>query len=358
MKLGVDVSWMVGQYRGMGRFGRQLVDPVSDQVVALAPTGVSTTDWPCVSHGRGFFPWWEQVELPRLCRSEQLDYLLCPYNTGPLRSLGSTRVIAVIHDLIFMEPWSVLPPSRSPYQVLGRLYRRQVVPAFAKRADTIVTVSNYSKLRLLEAFSFAPEDIHVIPNAISDIWFRNPIPLDLRSNYLFTVAGEQPSKNVPRLLNAFAQSRLWDEEGAELRIAGIKSAQHKDFIELCHALKIDRHVTFLGFVSDEDLIELYRNARAFVFASTFEGFGIPLLEAMASGTPVASSNTTSMPEVVGPHAVMFDPFDVDQIARSLLQVWAQDVERAAHAQAAIARARNFSQSAVAQQIDTFWNQLK
>ncbi|MEQ8731991.1 glycosyltransferase family 1 protein [Marinovum algicola] len=357
MKLGVDISWMVGQYRGMGRFGRQLIAPVSDQVVALAPAGVTTSDWSCVSRGRGLFPWWEQVELPRLCRSEQLDYLLCPYNTGPIRPLGSTRVIAVIHDLIFMEPWSALPPSRSPYQLLGRLYRRSVVPAFAQRADTIVTVSHYSKSRLVEAFGFEETDIHVIPNAISDVWFQAPVPLEQRSPYLFTVAGEQPSKNVPRLLQAFARSRLWDKEGAKLQIAGIKQARHADFIAQCRELGIEEYVSFVGFVTDEELMELYRSARGFVFASTFEGFGIPLLEAMASGTPVASSNTTSMPEVVGSDALLFNPFDIDKIAAALRQVWACDDACAARALAGIARARVFSRSAVAVQIATFWNQL-
>lgn len=357
MKLGVDISWMVGQYRGMGRFGRQLIAPVSDQVVALAPDGITTSDWPCVSRGRGFFPWWEQVELPRMCRSEQLDYLLCPYNTGPVRSLGSTRTIAVIHDLIFMEPWSTLPPSRSPYQLLGRHYRRRVVPTFAKRADTIITVSNYSKSRLVEAFGFEADDIHVIPNAISDAWFRQPVPLDQRAPYLFTVAGEQPSKNVPRLLLAFARSRLGTEDGAELRIAGIKQARHVHFIAQCRELGIEEHVSFLSFVTDEELVEQYRNARGFVFASTFEGFGIPLLEAMASCTPVTASNTTSMPEVVGADALMFDPFNIDQIATSLRQLWASDSACETRAKAGVRRAKGFSQSAVAQQIAEFWGKL-
>lgn len=354
MKLGVDISWMIGQYRGMGRFGRQLIAPVSDQVVALAPHGISTSEWPCVSRGQSFFPWWEQVELPRMCRSEQLDYLLCPYNTGPVRSLGSTRTIAVIHDLIFMEPWSALPPSRSAYQLLGRHYRRWVVPTFARRADTIITVSNYSKSRLVEVFGFEADDIHIIPNAISDDWFRQPVPLDQRAPYLFTVAGEQPSKNVSRLLLAFARSQLGTKEGAELRIAGIKKNRHAHFAAQCHELGIEKHVSFLSFIADEELVEQYRNARGFVFASTFEGFGIPLLEAMASCTPVTASNTTSMPEVVGADALMFDPFDIDQIATSLREIWTNDSACENRAKAGVLKAKSFSESTVAKQSVEFW----
>lgn len=357
MRVGVDINWMVGQYRGMGRFGRQLVAPVAESVTALAPEGVTTSDWPCVSRGRSFFPWWEQIELPRLCKSERLDWLLCPYNTGPLRSLGTTRAIAVIHDLIFLQPWSVLPASRSPYQVLGRVYRRQVVPAFVSRASRIITVSNFSKGEIVERFGFAEDDIRVIPNTIPDSWFEEPVPLDERQPVIFTVAGEQPSKNVRRLIEAFARSRLWADHSARLIIAGISSAQQKQFADQARALDIGTHVMLLGYVTDAELRRHYRHARAFVFASLFEGFGIPLLEAMASGTPIACSSTTSMPEVIGPHGLLFDPYDVGQMAERLRELWEHDEVRARQVQGALGRARSFSEAAGARVINDFWNEI-
>lgn len=217
MKLGVDITWMVGNYRGMGRFARQLVAPVSASVVGLAPNGVSTEEWPCVSGGRGFFPWWEQVELPRLCREQKLDYLLCPYNTGPLRSIGNTRLIAVVHDLIYMKPWSVLPPARSLYQTAGRIYRRHVVPRLARQADVVLTISRYTQRELVETLGLREADVQVIPCAISDEWFAPPLSRSEREPYLFTVAGEVPSKNVDRLLQAFAMARPALGDDARLR---------------------------------------------------------------------------------------------------------------------------------------------
>ncbi|AOK66864.1 glycosyltransferase family 4 protein [Burkholderia multivorans] len=357
MKLGVDITWMVGNYRGMGRFARQLVAPVRTSVLGLAPNGVSADEWPCVSKGRGFFPWWEQVELPRLCREQKLDYLLCPYNTGPVRSTGSTRLIAVIHDLIYMKPWSELPPARSLYQTAGRVYRRHVVPQLARRADVVLTVSRFTQRELVETFGLRKADVHVIPCMISDDWFAAPLSQAQRRPYLFTVAGEVPSKNVHRLLQAFAIAKPALGDDASLKIAGIKSEHHAYFLGCADALGMAAAVELLGYVSREELREQYRHARAFVFASLFEGFGIPLLEAMASGTPVACSNTTSMPEIVGECGLQFDPYSVEDMAEQIRKVWNDDTQFEVAAGAGMARARTFSESAVRPSIQEFWARL-
>ncbi|MBU9221209.1 glycosyltransferase family 4 protein [Burkholderia multivorans] len=357
MKLGVDITWMVGNYRGMGRFARQLVAPVSASVVGLAPNGVSTEEWPCVSGGRGFFPWWEQVELPRLCREQKLDYLLCPYNTGPLRSIGNTRLIAVVHDLIYMKPWSVLPPARSLYQTAGRIYRRHVVPRLARQADVVLTISRYTQRELVETLGLREADVQVIPCAISDEWFAPPLSRSEREPYLFTVAGEVPSKNVDRLLQAFAMARPALGDDARLRIAGIKADHHAHFLGRANSLGLAGLVELLGYVSRGELREQYRRARAFVFASVFEGFGIPLLEAMASGTPVACSNTTSIPEIVGACGLQFDPYSVEHMAEQIRQVWCDETRFEVAFGDGMARARTFSESAVRPKVEDFWARL-
>ncbi|KVD19231.1 glycosyl transferase family 1 [Burkholderia ubonensis] len=357
MKLGVDITWMVGNYRGMGRFARQLVAPVGASVLGLTPRGVNSDEWRCVSEGRGFFPWWEQVELPRLCREQKLDYLLCPYNTGPLRSTGSTRLIVVVHDLIYMKPWRVLPPARSLYQTAGRVYRRHVVPRLARRADVVLTISRFTQRELVENLGLREEDVHVIPNAISDDWFAAPLSQAERQPYLFTVAGEVPSKNVDRLLQAFAMARPALGDDARLRIAGIKSEHHAHFLGRADALGLSDVVELLGYVSREELREQYRHARAFIFASLFEGFGIPLLEAMASGTPVACSNTTSMPEIVGECGLQFDPYSVKDIAAQIRRVWSDGKRFDVATGDGMARARTFSESAVRPSIEDFWARL-
>ncbi|WP_448167542.1 glycosyltransferase family 4 protein [Burkholderia ambifaria] len=354
MKLGVDITWMVGNYRGMGRFARQLVEPVGASVLGLAPSGVHADEWPCVSQGHGFFPWWEQVELPRLCREQRLDYLLCPYNTGPLRSTGNTRVVAVIHDLIYMEPWHVLPPARSVYQTVGRVYRRHVVPRLVRRADVVLTVSRFTQRELVKKFELREGDVRVVPCTISDDWFEPPVSRTARQPYLFTVAGEVPSKNVGRLLQAFAIARPALGDDARLRIAGIKAEHHAHFLGLADSLGLTNAVELLGYVSREELREQYRHARAFVFASLFEGFGIPLLEAMASGTPVACSNTTSMPEIAGDCALQFDPRSVEDMAEQIRAIWDDSARFEVALGDGVNRARTYSESAVRPSIQDFW----
>ncbi|MDR0241789.1 MAG: glycosyltransferase family 4 protein [Burkholderia sp.] len=357
MKLGVDISWMVGNYRGMGRFARQLVAPVNASILGLAPSGVTATEWPCVSDGRGFFPWWEQIELPRLCREQKLDYLLCPYNTGPLRSTGNTRLIAVVHDLIFLESWRALPPSRSLYQTAGRVYRRHVVPRLARRADVVLTISRFTQRELVEKLGLRQDDVQVIPCSIPDDWFAPPVSQADRLPYLFTVAGEAPSKNVDRLLQAFALARPALGEDARLRIAGIKSDHHAYFLQRAEALGLSGFVELLGYVSREELRRQYRQARAFIFASLFEGFGIPLLEAMASGTPLACSNTTSMPEIVGECGLQFDPCSVEDMAEQIRRIWTDDARFEVAVSDGMDRARTFSESAVGPAIQDFWARL-
>lgn len=357
MKLGVDITWMVGNYRGMGRFARQLVAPVEASVVGLAPSGVITDEWPCVSGGRGFFPWWEQVELPRLCREQHLDYLLCPYNTGPLRPIGNTRLIAVVHDLIYMKSWRELPPARSLYQTAGRIYRRHIAPRLARQADVVLTISRFSQRELVETLGLREADVYVIPCTIADDWFAPPLSRAAREPYLFTVAGEAPSKNVDRLLQAFAIARPALGDDATLRIAGIKSEHHAYFLERANALGLERVVELLGYISREQLREQYRCARAFVFASLFEGFGIPLLEAMASGTPVACSNTTSMPEIAGKCGLQFDPYSVEEMAEQIRTVWSDSTRFEVAIGDGMDRARTFSESAVRPSLEDFWARL-
>ncbi|MCE8014836.1 glycosyltransferase family 4 protein [Halomonas sp. MCCC 1A17488] len=354
---------MSGSMRGMGRFAWQLIRPVRDQVMALSPAGTRVEGLQSVESGRGFFPLWEQYHLPRLVRQRKPDILLCPYNTGPLWRV-KTPTLVVVHDLIFMRSWKELPPSRSFYQTLGRYYRRRVVPRMVRKAQHIITVSKYTRRELIDKLGVAASNVTVIPNAIGDEWFREePLPLENRQPYLFTVAGEAPSKNVPALIAAFAQARQKAllSRDITLVIGGIPSARHDYYRHLSRSEGlVDDDVTFEGYLTVEELKDRYRLARGFVFASLFEGFGIPPLEALASGTPVACSNTTSLPEVVGEHARLFDPSDIQDMAMSMATLCndsdALDFER--RVQAGRGHARAFSESSVEKTITRFWERFQ
>ncbi len=353
MKFGIDIRWMINNHRGMGRFAEFLIQPIKDNIIALAPIDTDDVNYKVVKKGNNFFPWWEQCILPFLAKEQKLDYLILPYNTGPIFNKAKAKQVVVIHDLIFMRPKHELPLSPSLYQTLGRYYRRIVVPRVAKNADMIITVSEYTKSELIEKLNIPENKIRVIPNSIQREWFCESIPISQRKPYIFTVAGEAPSKNVNNLLKAFAITLKNIDINITLRIAGIKSNCHHIFIEQAKSLDIGDRVEFLGFISDQELQLQYREARVFVFSSLFEGFGIPLLEAMASGTPICCSDSTSLPEVVGDTALLFNPRKPDDIAIKIIDILECD-DLDDRISRAYFRASEFSEDAVNIKIREFW----
>ena len=357
MKLAVDASWMVDSPRGMGKFARQLLAPLKDEIIELTPSDSLDGHMRSGRFGR-LFPIWEQRHLPRLCRALKPDYLLCPYNTAPLPSLGATRPIVVIHDLIFMEPFSSLPRSVSHYQTLGRLYRRMVAPRAARKAWRIVTVSAFTRDEIVRKLGLSSRAITVIPNAISPEWFADPLPEAQRQNYLFTVAGEAPSKNLSRLLLAFASAVERIGSDVSLKIAGVSPGARAEFLQMARDLEIDARVEFLDFVPETELRHLYQRSLGFLFPSLFEGFGIPLIEAMASGSPIACSNSTSLPEVVGDCAILFEPRSVTAMVESIVRLATQRGAMLEMAGRARHRAEAYSSQVVEQQIREFWESLK
>lgn len=359
MTLAVDARWMVGPYRGMGRYAHALIEPVASEVQALLPRAYARAAYPTVHAGLSFFPYWEQVVLPRLCAEHGIDHLLCPYNTAPLHLPPSTQLTLVVHDLIYLEPWHRLPPSVSTYQTLGRIYRRLVVPRAAAQAAHLLTVSEYTRNQISEHFSIAKQRIRVIPNSLDEEWYvEAPLRWSERQPYLLTVAGEAPSKNLASLIRAFAAFRQAAGNAANectLRVVGIKPAYQRHFQRIAAAAGVGSWVAFEPFLDEPTLRRLYREAWLFVMPSLYEGFGIPLLEAMASGTPVVCSNTTSLPEVVGDAGWLFNPRDIEDMAGTLHSAWTDQQGKLERAALGLARAQRYRRSAVAEDITVFWS---
>jgi glycosyltransferase involved in cell wall biosynthesis len=171
----------------------------------------------------------------------------------------------------------------------------------------------------------------------------------LPAQYLLFVGTLEPRKNLTTLLHAYAMLRAeWPGEDLKLVVAGRTGWLYTDIFDTVKRLALDEEVIFTGFVDDEDLPDLYRGAQLFVFPSLYEGFGLPILEAMASGVPVITSATASMPEVAGDAAILVDPHDSEAIAEGMAQVLAEDRLRQAMIQKGLARARRFTWDTVAQ----------
>lgn len=352
-RIAYDARFSLGEYRGMGHYLRTLIAGREQELMGLCATGEADPKLRLVADGFRPYPLWEQISIPRLLRRYRPDVFLAPYNTAPVAMPAGTALVLVIHDLIFMHP---LPVSRSAFQNGGRMYRRLVVPRAVRRADLILTVSQFTARQLGGRFGVDLRRIRVIPVSLAEDWYetgpREP------QDYVLMVSGEAPSKNLSRGLRAFARlHERRQHRNLRLKIAGVKASFHEGFRAEAERLGIAKLVEFLPFLREEDVKRLYRNAALFFMPSLAEGFGIPVLEAMASGVPVVCSNATSLPEVGGDAALYFDPLSEEHMCAILHQTLDDSVLRERMAERGLIQARRFHPEVVRSQIQEFWQEL-
>ena len=244
----------------------------------------------------------------------------------PLRKCPS---VLTVHDLIFN-----LFPDR--HKRLNRWYLNAALPLFCRRADRIICVSECTKSDLLRVWNIDPAKVHVVYEA-ADQRFQ-PVPeskvgvireqYGLPERYLLTVGTIEPRKNLIRLLDALCILRR-QGVGVNLVIVGRLGWLYEDFLAKLESFEFPDAVIQCGFVPDQDLPALYTGATATILASVYEGFGLPILESMACGTPVVSSSASSLPEFGGDAARYFDPHDSGQMADVIGEVW-RDAELREH----------------------------
>jgi glycosyltransferase involved in cell wall biosynthesis len=237
-------------------------------------------------------------------------------------------------------------PNKAAYA-----YARASMWAAARRSNCILTVSEASKRDILHFFNVPPAKIVVVYNAIDEHFWETPPEEDvarvreryqLDHQFVLYVGNIKPHKNLVRLIEAFAELRKSGFEQVKLLIIGDEISRLPALRRSVHRHKLHKHVRFLGYLPDRTLAILYRLAAVFVFPSLYEGFGLPPLEAMASGTPVVTSNVSSLPEVAGDAAVLVDPYDVDSIVEGLRLVLDNPAAAADLRRRGLERAREFS----------------
>jgi glycosyltransferase involved in cell wall biosynthesis len=253
--------------------------------------------------------------------------------------------VVTIHDCIHLMFPQYLPNR------MASTYARMAMWSAARRSDCILTVSDASKRDILHLFNIPPEKIVVVYNAIDAHFSVTPPPdavarvrerYQLDHRFLLYVGNIKPHKNLVRLIEAFSELRTGDLEDLKLLIIGDEISKLPALRLAVHRHKLHKHVRFLGYVPDDQLAVLYRLAAVFVFPSLYEGFGLPPLEAMASGTPVVVSNVSSLPEVVGDAAVLVDPHDIDSIVDGLRCVLTNPARAEDMRRKGLERSREFS----------------
>ena len=282
-------------------------------------------------------------ELRRLPPQSQVNVLHVQYTAPPF---CPAPVVATIHDLAFEH----MPET---FTWRGSMQLKLTVRRTARRAARIATVSEYSRQDLLRTYHLAPEKVTVTYNGIESHFTPQPTSpgeaedvrqrFGINREFLLAVGSLQPRKNLIRLIRAYAKLRGENSGFApQLVIVGRKLWLTSEIFAEVRRQRWAEDVILTGYVTDEDLPKLYRAATAFVYPSLFEGFGLPPVEAMACGTPVITSNNSSLPEVVGNAAVLIDACDERALSEALLQIVGDQPLRARLREQGIEQAKKYT----------------
>lgn len=272
--------------------------------------------------GGNIYPIWEQITLPKVVNELKLDMLHCTSNTAPIWC--SVPLILTLHDIIFMEPRD--KSNKSLYQNMDWLYRRLVVPRILKKCEYIITVSDFELNNITTKLGIARERMVMIYNGYNE-WFKPLKDLKMKyrkyineSGYFFFLGNTDPKKNTERTLIAYSKYLEVSKVKRPLLMADLDKSYLNDIIARNHIENITSNIHMPGYIVNSDLPYIYNNAFAFLYTSLRESFGIPLLEAMACGTPVITSNTSSMPEIGGRNAILINPENPDEIAQMMIKL--------------------------------------
>lgn len=308
----------------------------------------------------GFYPLWEQFALPKAAQKYGCDLLHCTSNTAPIWC--STPLMITLHDIIYMERgWlEILRGKGSLYQKFGNVYRRMVVPRILANSKRIVTVSNFEKERINEFFKgqlgnrlravYNGVSTHFKPVVDETERLRIKTTYHLPDRYCFFLGNTDPKKNTEGTLKAFSDYRKQTQIDLKLVMIDFDRDSLLAILQAIGDTDLLEHIVLTGYVPNTDLPGIYSQCSFFLYTSLRESFGIPMLEAMACGVPVITSNTSCMPEIADDAALLVNPFVPSEITEAMIQLTNDADLRKALIDKGIVRAASFSWKTMAKQV--------
>ena len=309
----------------------QKIDSVNEYVIFVKPDEDNTCIPPApnfkiVELSGGPYPTWEQVALPRAAEKEGCELLHCTSNTGPVSC--KIPLIITLHDIIYLESISLFKKSGTLYQKFGNMYRRWVVPPVARRSKKVVTVSNFEKERI-KNFMGLGNNLVAIYNGvgqhfrkIEDTQLLQKARTDyhLPENFLFFLGNTDPKKNTPNVLKAFAEFNQRSAIKYKLVMLDYEENALQQVLSDIDHSEIRNDIVMTGYVPNSEMPAIINQCKVFLYPSLRESFGIPILEGMACGVPVVTSNTSSMPEIAADAAILVDPNSTDEIVAAIEKI--------------------------------------
>jgi len=343
----------------------QEIDCENEYVVFVAPDEddsvlKETANFKIVKLDGGFYPKWEQFALPKAAREAGCQILHCTSNTAPVNC--GIPLVVTLHDIIYMESTyaKILTGSATPYQKFGNVYRKMVVPKIVKKSRKIITVSHFEKNRIGEFFGMKGDNrLTAVYNGVSEHFKPVTDAAELKrvkdkyhlpDKYFFFLGNTDPKKNTKGTLKAF--SDFIKRSGSEHRLVML-DYDHSELDKLLDEIgdkSLINRIVLTGYVVNTDLPSIYCQSDVFLYPSLRESFGIPMLEAMACGVPVITSNTSSMPEVAGTAAFIIDPFKPEEITAAIIKILDDKVLRDDLVKKGFIQAAKFSWKAMAQSV--------
>ncbi len=335
MRIAIDARWIFPEISGIGNYTRQLIqqliqlDSENDYLILFHDPSVmcrtvmeagidAAPNFEAVRLPYGVFSLPNQVRMPFFLRRKRVDIFhspnyMIPLLAFPRRHSGRVKVVTTIHDLI-----PLVFPNHAPKSKKSRMFPlfKRIMHEVGMRSDRIITVSKASRKDIIQYLAIPPDrenNVVAIYNGVADT-FASLRPTGMcaaqrRHGRILYVGRSDPYKNLQTLIHALAIAREQTGEPLTLVIAGTPDARYTEPADLVRELQLEEAVTWTGYLSDENLAAEYAKANMLVQPSLYEGFGLQIVEAMASGTPVICSNRGALVEVAGDAALLVDPED-------------------------------------------------
>ena len=344
MRVGINVGILWSPLTGIGQYTLSLIQALSrvGQEIDWVWLGATSTgdgipvgrNIQAISSRPLLGPYrtaWQQFGLPRIARRAGVELLHCPDPTRPFFS--SVPIVNTVHDLSCYTPQPFFSPA-------NLAYKRFMARTAMVRSAAIITVSQFARSEILNRFPQAEGRVFVIHNGVN----RMPDGEKTRASppFILFVGTLEERKNVARLVQAFDWVRSRGQVSHRLVLVGEQGWGRQKIQEAIQTSPFRQDIEMRGYVSREELVQLYRSADLFVYPSVYEGFGLPVVEAMACGTPVICSRAASLPEVAGDAAELFDPNSVEDLACTMERVLESSDLRAAMRLKGLQRAKQLT----------------
>ncbi len=293
------------------------------------------------------YPVWEQLHLPAAAKKHGVDLLHCTSNTAPVKL--SVPLVLTLHDIIYLEKISL--NQGTAYQKFGNIYRRLIVPKIVPKAKRILTVSNFENERIVSHFKLKSNQVITVYNGVGthfkpvcnqDELVQAKTKYNLPNDFVFFLGNTDPKKNVIGVLKALDILEKSGKLDFKLVMLDINREYLSNLTNQIGNPNLLNHINFTGYVKNNELPAIYSQADLFLYPSLRESFGIPLLEGMACGVPVVTSNTSSMPEIAHDAAIITDPFKPETIANAIIELRNNPLLKKQLSERGIKRSADFS----------------